>query len=357
MKSCKQRLETFAHWPKPQIDPKRLANAGFYYLQEGDKVRCAWCRGVIGEWEPSDVPFDEHAKFFKTCPFILNPPAYALEGEDECGHRDMCSSSRNVAPGTYPEGAILHSAPKQPHMVSPGARLSTFTKNTWPASSKVRAEDLVEAGFFFLGIRDFTKCFHCEGGLCNWEEGDDPWVEHARWFPECRLVQLSKGEAFVAECRKMHHQIMNEADVRSLRSAGSKKLLKNLRNELEVCLSSPTVEFYLKEGISANVVRRTLENIMVEKGRGFESLQEMVRILSQKLKVSKAPSTQEAKREDSERKEIPERMLCVVCMAQERSILFLPCRHLVTCPSCAASVSECVSCREAIGSSVRTFYS
>lgn len=37
--------------------------------------------------------------------------------------------------------------------------------------------------FFFKGRNDDVKCFCCDGGLRCWESGDDPWIEHAKWFP------------------------------------------------------------------------------------------------------------------------------------------------------------------------------
>lgn len=55
--------------------------------------------------------------------------------------------------------------------------------------------------------------------------------------------------------------------------------------------------------------------------------------------------------------EIPENVLCRVCMVQERGVVFLPCGHLATCPSCAASVTECVMCRTPIAGTLRTFLS
>ena len=36
---------------------------------------------------------------------------------------------------------------------------------------------------FVLGERDRTKCWYCNGGLQNWRNDDDPWEEHAKWFP------------------------------------------------------------------------------------------------------------------------------------------------------------------------------
>jgi hypothetical protein len=56
--------------------------------------------------------------------------------------------------------------------------------------------------FVFAGKGDQTVCFHCGGGLKDWEETDDPWVEHAVWFPKCLHVVLIKGRAFVEECQQ-----------------------------------------------------------------------------------------------------------------------------------------------------------
>ncbi len=44
---------------------------------------------------------------------------------------------------------------------------------------------------------DNVRCFHCDGGLRNWEEQDDPFVEHARWFPRCSFIRQLRGDAFV----------------------------------------------------------------------------------------------------------------------------------------------------------------
>lgn len=37
--------------------------------------------------------------------------------------------------------------------------------------------------YILVGHGDNVKCFYCDGGLRNWEPGDDPWQEHAKWFP------------------------------------------------------------------------------------------------------------------------------------------------------------------------------
>ena len=41
------------------------------------------------------------------------------------------------------------------------------------------------------------RCYHCGGGLRNWEPGDDPWFEHAKWYPHCPHIILVKGQPFI----------------------------------------------------------------------------------------------------------------------------------------------------------------
>lgn len=52
-------------------NPLALAAAGFFYLGVADQVQCAFCRGVVRDWEPQDEPRQEHMRLFPSCPFIL----------------------------------------------------------------------------------------------------------------------------------------------------------------------------------------------------------------------------------------------------------------------------------------------
>lgn len=91
MKFESERLNTFQNWPanKDYIKPSDLAKAGFYYAAEytrqSDRVKCAFCRGILHSWEIGDVPIKEHRRAFSTCPFILsmetgNIPIQVAEG-------------------------------------------------------------------------------------------------------------------------------------------------------------------------------------------------------------------------------------------------------------------------------------
>jgi hypothetical protein len=100
-------------------------------------------------------------------------------------------------------GVQPHRGPKNPDFKSIDSRRRSFVTNCWNNSVPVSVETLAQAGFFSIGMSDYVKCFNCDGGLCNWESGDDPWVEHAKWFPDCQFVRLNKSISFIEECKRL----------------------------------------------------------------------------------------------------------------------------------------------------------
>ena len=50
---------------------------------------------------------------------------------------------------------------------------------------------------YITGKENYVRCHYCHGGLHNWLPGDQPWIEHARWFPKCAFVKAVKGPAFI----------------------------------------------------------------------------------------------------------------------------------------------------------------
>ena len=68
------RLVTYANWPRDtNIEPEALAQAGMFYLCRADRVKCAFCYGILRNWEPSEVPMTKHRHLFLRCPFMRNP--------------------------------------------------------------------------------------------------------------------------------------------------------------------------------------------------------------------------------------------------------------------------------------------
>ena len=92
------------------------------------------------------------------------------------------------------------SNPVNPHMRSEAARLQTFRErsHTWPAHRiAATPEQMSQAGLYYLGERGRVKCWYCNGGLQNWARFDNPWFEHAKWFPTCEYLLQKKGPEFV----------------------------------------------------------------------------------------------------------------------------------------------------------------
>lgn len=194
MRREEERIKTFDTWPVSFLSPERLAKNGFYYLGRGDEVRCAFCKVEIMSWAEGDDPASDHQRWAPQCPFLRKhehngniplDPSFDSTGRDECGSR---APPACTAPVRMP-------GPVHPRYSSPAARLRSF--KDWPRSLRQKPEELAEAGFFYTGQGDKTKCFFCDGGLKDWEEDDLPWEQHARWFDRCAYVQLVKGRDYV----------------------------------------------------------------------------------------------------------------------------------------------------------------
>jgi len=41
----------------------------------------------------------------------------------------------------------------------------------------------------------------------NWEFGDEPWIEHARWYPHCAFVKHIKGQSFINICANVNEPV------------------------------------------------------------------------------------------------------------------------------------------------------
>lgn len=217
------RLRSYDNWPVPFMDPAKLAAAGFYYTGLSDIVRCFECKVEICEWCEGDNPMVDHQRWQVKCRFIRKIP---------CGNVPIGQSASSVPPalpkgldvwgpygidhraGSSPDchsvaakvellsvaklgslGINKTKGPKYPKYISKDARLASF--ETWPKSMQSSKESLADAGFYYTGNGDETFCYHCGGGLQEWKRNEDPWMQHAIWFPKCCYLLTVKGHAYV----------------------------------------------------------------------------------------------------------------------------------------------------------------
>ena len=91
----------------------------------------------------------------------------------------------------YNQLGIYAQEPKQPDLTIAMSRKNTYTG--WPHATTHTPEEMAEAGFYYVGQNDPVRCINCKGGLKSWAGLLQPWVEHARFYPQCPFVGQVKG--------------------------------------------------------------------------------------------------------------------------------------------------------------------
>ncbi|XP_226743.4 baculoviral IAP repeat-containing protein 1e isoform X1 [Rattus norvegicus] len=176
MRSEAKRLKTFVTYDAfKSWTPQEMAAAGFYYTGVRHGVQCFCCSLILFGTSLRKVPIESHRKLRPQCEF--------LSGKDvgNIGKYDI----RVKNPETLPRGGRARYHEEE-------ARLESF--EDWPFYAHGTSPRVLSAaGFVFTGKRDTVQCFSCGGCLGNWEEGDDPWKEHAKWFPKCEFLQSKKS--------------------------------------------------------------------------------------------------------------------------------------------------------------------
>ncbi|XP_045412783.1 baculoviral IAP repeat-containing protein 3 [Lemur catta] len=252
MNTEKARLLTYQMWPLTFLSPTDLAKAGFYYIGPGDRVACFACGGKLSNWEPKDDAMSEHLRHFPNCPFLEN---------------QLQDTSRYT----------VSNLSMQTH----AARFKTFFN--WPSSVLVHPEQLASAGFYYVGHSDDVKCFCCDGGLRCWESGDDPWVEHAKWFPRCEYLIRIKGQEFISRVQASYphllEQLLSTSDTPEDENAESPIIhFEPGENHSEdaVMMNTPVVKAALEMGFSRRLVRQTVQSKILTTGENYKTVSDLV---------------------------------------------------------------------------------
>ncbi|VDI33746.1 baculoviral IAP repeat-containing protein 7/8, partial [Mytilus galloprovincialis] len=244
-------------------------------------------------------------------------------------------------------------------------RISSF--EGWPGYLNQTPRAMALAGFLFAGYHDYTRCFHCGGGLRNWEAGDDPWVEHARWFPQCGFLQLNKGENFIQAVLKKHNMDQRAKGNSTfspkvdrtgttfknvtMASASASGLDQSTRTVLEMGFTSHQVVDAVRgiqrlnsgEG-GTNVSATDIMNVLLR-----EDHLQTTDILNLP-ETSTAEGSVGASFDDTdlileENRQLQEQRQCKVCREFDSTVAFLPCGHIVCCTDCAPAMRKCPVCK------------
>ncbi|XP_069104535.1 baculoviral IAP repeat-containing protein 7-like [Argopecten irradians] len=395
----RNRLETYRKWPATSpVNSRDLARSGFYYTGSEDRVQCIYCRGILKGWDPGDVVHIEHRNKFPRCPFILgmdvgNIP-YTPNQSSTAVSNTINQNSRfsQQAPSQMEALGINTDRPKFPHYAIESSRLASF--RNWPTYKHQTPELLSKAGFFYANFGDNVKCFYCDGGLKNWEPGDNPWEEHARWFPKCPFVRSVKGEVFIQSVQDRFNTGSQKSIVNRGRKRSSGQRFPIEEREIKARMELPMVRAVLDTGTDRNVVMQAIRNRMEDIGDDFPNAEALMNAALEIIDDPEQFSAVKARRSDSrspssdptdrpvageepsssteerlnsgksddpdlseEIRTLKDQKTCKICLDEEVGMVFLPCGHLCACVTCAPAVHQCPICRCDIRGTVRTYMS
>lgn len=243
MRVAANRLKTFERfWTREIVfrNIRLLVMCGFYSLGQGDAVECFCCHVILANWSRDDNPQRRHRELSSRCRFIRGeecgdtplPPQIRQSG------RSRFRRSRHSIPEPSPTPSIVaqpsleavperQDSPQLPQVysnpslaaiertnlllefpcINPAnstmreeqARLRTLENPEFRRNTRLRAsnERLAQAGMYYIGDQDRTKCWFCDGGLKDYLPDDDPWVEHAKYFPQCEYLLQQRGPGWV----------------------------------------------------------------------------------------------------------------------------------------------------------------
>uniref|UniRef100_A0A2K6EMZ3 Baculoviral IAP repeat containing 3 n=1 Tax=Propithecus coquereli TaxID=379532 RepID=A0A2K6EMZ3_PROCO len=341
MNTEKARLLTYQMWPLTFLSPTDLAKAGFYYIGPGDRVACFACGGKLSNWEPKDDAMSEHLRHFPNCPFLEN---------------QLQDTSRYT----------VSNLSMQTH----AARFKTFFN--WPSSVLVHPEQLASAGFYYVGHSDDVKCFCCDGGLRCWESGDDPWVEHAKWFPRCEYLIRIKGQEFISRVQASYPHLLEQVGPKYPHNPEREKNDLSLirKNRMALFQHLTCVIPILDSLLTARVINEQEHDVIKQKTQISLQARELIDTILVKGNIAATIFKSSLQESDptlyqhlfdlpmeEQLRRLQEERTCKVCMDKEVSIVFIPCGHLVVCKDCAPSLRKCPICRGTIKGTVRTFLS
>ncbi|KAK3585132.1 hypothetical protein CHS0354_034262 [Potamilus streckersoni] len=214
------RLSTFKSWRSHQ-NPRHLAEHGFFYKGVGDTITCYSCGVALKHWDPDDDPLLEHIRYSPTCNHLENTLGWKTIQEylDQIrndakmkigfntGVVTMDGGDRTVTTKLtedyHKENTGSLTSARSPEYQSLEVRLSTFAK--FPNYNEISIQDLAKAGFYYTGLSDVVRCYWCDLGLKNWDYGDDPTKEHAKYKQDCVHLRSVKGEDFIKQTQNEAH--------------------------------------------------------------------------------------------------------------------------------------------------------
>ncbi|XP_076824226.1 baculoviral IAP repeat-containing protein 7-like [Clavelina lepadiformis] len=331
------RLLTFVTWERgtTRCTPREIADAGFFYKGHGDATTCWNCGINLENWNYEEDPYYEHAKWQPNCEYILQKRGIQFVQQ------------------------VLRENPNLPHpVVRREGEITNFssTNNNTPSVSLSTSASEREN-------EDFVPC-NPPSGVCiipepNWERRDinipGVGIETIYRAPGIEIVNGPTNQRTIQ--RTVHR-----------RDSRSSLVLNNrVRQAMQSSLTS--------QAQAMGFSRETIERVLLRRLRNAGEVYASSQALIEDLLLESEPSRNERGETSTPRHPAPplrqvesgpENLLsglnepgenttsmCCVCGGARSEMVFIPCGHLIVCPSCASWLDRCPSCDQPVERSIR----
>ena len=406
------RESSFAGFPSSAtVHNKRyLAESGWIYTGYGYQVECFSCNGkarFYGDQEDQD-PWIIHACFFSDCTYLkymmgdelikkirkysggsvqrdeylelLEDVKHTVNKKHAANNYVSCDDINKIEALTISKKnpkRVLNTTdiPYSPAFDKLGIRISSY--QGWPGYVSQTPKEMAEAGWFYTGYSDVTKCFQCGGTAKQWDLYTNPLKRHKELYPECKFL-VGKVDSKPPE------------EVNSKQSNDPEEPIDNsvkYQEDTEDMFESWQIKKVLGMGYSRDQVERAINIVIINNidtkdfVRDILSCIEHIRPIASESSASfqgsantiasrssqEAANTVELSRGDKDTKILEEAretnkrlkssMLCKICKNSEKKIMFLPCGHFISCEKCAPTIKKCLECNKLVRETLKTYVS
>ncbi|XP_053396476.1 baculoviral IAP repeat-containing protein 8-like [Mercenaria mercenaria] len=350
-----QRLQTYTRWKRPHPGPVCLCEAGFFFTDQGDLVRCFQCGIGLKDFSQGDDPIQEHVRYSGECQYLLEHLGAARLSTIKNQQAESNGQAR------YPQHPGPSVQCRHPEYQTFEARVSSFTG--WPNYLRQTPAEFADAGLYYTGLEDHVRCFMCDGELRRWDPDDVPWREHIRWFPACEYAREKKGNEFIAPVQasdQYNSEGPENEEFPGRRSLPYASGQINLRDPVIKAVLEEHKNTCLEMGyqlIDFNEAVEDLRNMGSVKPT-IEEIIEMVEIIKEKKHRQERASELERRHHETlmeENMRLKSLIICMTCGRNAVNTLFIPCTHHRMCMECAEPLTQCPVCQRHIRQKIRTY--
>ncbi|KAH3729120.1 hypothetical protein DPMN_055083 [Dreissena polymorpha] len=343
------RFQTYSGWPHTTPTVEECVFAGFFYTGDNDLIRCYQCGIGLKDFSPMDNPMVEHIKHVPTCPYLES--IFGKDGLKLQQAQIHKIDPENVRRRQYEE-FLSHGGTNDGNQIIRSPQFNTFefrirTFENVNFRCIKTPDQLAEAGLYYTGVGDEVRCFSCNGGLRNWEENDDPWTEHCKWFPSCGFAREMKGAAFIERIQQNMNATSEMLNTTSYTPESRKSDNSQLDFNLDTLRTTCLEDMGFNIEAFDNAVHRLRQN-----GITFPNIEDIVNEIAQFEKVGTEAAPTDVYKEN---KRLKGMLICQICKINNSNALFLPCAHHVMCFNCAHDVRKCPLCQRHVNDIVRTY--